>query len=544
MAYSLSAPVGDKNRSTKPEPGKKNQKFAPVANKPADVELVQVMLVANGYDVAVDGKCNASLVKAIQQFQKSKVGIKKPDGIIDPGGRSWKAGLSALNGYMKSVEKLEVYEIREGGKTKFVTKSEFEANQAKLLRVAYTKGDGMHTMASFWWDTLKEADEMLQGSDGLLMAMTEFSVRFANKKAEPPYTPILDARSEADLLRIYAKAKKPDWKKISDQEQKAVKAHNKGARAFNAYLDAKIGTAGNLMKAAEVTSDISFAVVETYATGYLVVTRGMPPAKAHALASAGTSGMKSASMQVGNYLIGKKVDFGQVAVDTAFGYAKGLVGGKIGQAFLNGAATKLGAKLASKFSSRIGKKGVELFFQKFLSTGYGQGVVENAAKEAIGLFQSSIKKGKAPSQKEFEDAVIKVLTGSILKAPASKSLAAWDVKVPAKTRQYVEQTLTAKTLEGIKKSLAREHGKQLINDVSSKIYKETVDEIWKTTGNKAIEVGSLYAVERLTGQQTDTQLQKLTEEGIRRDTKLRLKIQVIVQARMLKGLEAHKALAR
>lgn len=544
MTQSLSAPVGEKNRTTKPEPGKKAQKFAAVANKKADVELVQVMLVANGYNVAVDGKCNSGLIKVIRQFQKAKAGFKTPDGIIDPGGKSWKSGAAALNAYMKSVEKLEIYEIKEGGKTKFVTKSEFEAKQAKLLKTVWTKGNGMHSMAEFWWDTLREADEMLQGSDGLLMAMTEFSVRFANSKAEPPYMPIINARSEASLLRALTKLKKPDWRKIVDQETKCVKAYNKAARAFNTYLDAKIGTAGKLMKAAETTSDISFAIVETYATGYLVVTRGVSPAKAHAIASAGTSGLKSASVQAGNYLIGKKVDFGKIAVDTAFGFGKGLVGGKIGAAFLNGAASKLGAKLAAKLSSRVGKKGAELFFQKFLATGYGQGLVENAAKEAIGFFQTAIQKGRAPTKKEYEDAVIKILMGSALNSPASKSLAAWDVKVPAKTREFVADTLTPKTLDAIKKNLAKTYGKQLVNDTSSAIYKEIQESVLRTVGNKAVESGSLYAADRLNGQQSEAQLQKLTDEGVKRDAKLRLEIHVLIEARMVRGLEAQKAMAR
>lgn len=544
MAYSLSAPVGDKKRTTKPEPGKKKQKFAAVANKTADVEMVQVMLVANGFNVAVDGKCNGALIKTIRQFQKSKAGFKTPDGIIDPGGKSWKAGQAAFNGYMKSVEKLQVYEVKQGGKTKYVTKSEFEANQAKLLRIALAKGDGMKMMADFWWDTLKEADQMLQGADGMLMAMTEFSVRFANSKAEPPYTPIINAQSESGLLVALCKSKRPNWEKIVAQETKAVKAHNKAAKAFNVYLDAKIGTSGKMLMAAETTSEISFAVVETYATGYLVVTRGMPPAKAHALASAGTSALKSASLQTGNYLIGKKVDFGKIAWDTVAGFAKGYAGGKIGTAFLNGAASKLGTKLAGKLSSRVGKKGAELFFQKFLATGYGQGVIENAVKEAIGLMEPIIRKGRAPSQKQFEDAVIKVLGGSVFNSPASKSLTVWDVKVPAKTREFLTNTLTPKTLDGVKKSLAKEYGPKLVNDVSTKISKELQESIWRSVGNKATEIGSLYTVERLNGQQSDTQLQKLTEEGIKRDAKLRQEIRQMMEARLIKGLEAQKALAR
>jgi hypothetical protein len=64
-------------------------------NKPADVKLVQTGL--NGIagllgtaPLPVDGVCTPAMVDMIKTFQFRLVGVVKPDGRIDPGGKSWK----------------------------------------------------------------------------------------------------------------------------------------------------------------------------------------------------------------------------------------------------------------------------------------------------------------------------------------------------------------------------------------------------------------------------------------------------------------------
>jgi Calpain family cysteine protease len=60
------------------------------ANKLADVILVQQLLNKKGAKLTADGKCGKMSVMAIMAFQK-KLGMLKPDGLISPGGRTWKA---------------------------------------------------------------------------------------------------------------------------------------------------------------------------------------------------------------------------------------------------------------------------------------------------------------------------------------------------------------------------------------------------------------------------------------------------------------------
>lgn len=71
-AKSISASVGQ---------GGKNEK--------EDVRTVQILLNAQGASIGTDGLIGPKTIRAIIDFQRSKVGLSSPDGRIDPGGRSW-----------------------------------------------------------------------------------------------------------------------------------------------------------------------------------------------------------------------------------------------------------------------------------------------------------------------------------------------------------------------------------------------------------------------------------------------------------------------
>ncbi len=59
-------------------------------NNAEDVEAVQMAMNNFGYGLKVDGDCGPITKKAIVKFQKEEVGTKKPDGRVDPGGKTWR----------------------------------------------------------------------------------------------------------------------------------------------------------------------------------------------------------------------------------------------------------------------------------------------------------------------------------------------------------------------------------------------------------------------------------------------------------------------
>lgn len=67
-------------------------------NRPSDVKLVQILLNLNDdgslvlpAPVVTDGICGSQTVAAIERFQRQVVGVRQPDGLIDPRGRTLRA---------------------------------------------------------------------------------------------------------------------------------------------------------------------------------------------------------------------------------------------------------------------------------------------------------------------------------------------------------------------------------------------------------------------------------------------------------------------
>ncbi|MEQ3711396.1 MAG: peptidoglycan-binding domain-containing protein [Tateyamaria sp.] len=528
MSLAITAPVGDKNRITKAD--KKGEKFKPVANKADDVKMVQLFLIANGYNVPIDGKVNATMIKAIRAFQKSACGFKKPDGIIDPGGKTWKAGLAKLkakhDANMKDLANR--VEVKEGGKIKHVTIKEFEKRQAAMLRKYQARADGLIGQAECWENFANDAEKTMLGGEGFMMQMTEFTVRWANNKAEPPWNAILNARSEAKFLKSLTTHSKPNWEKISAQETKAVKAHNAGAKAFKTYINARIGTAGSIAGTLEVVRDTSFTVVEVYATAQIVIqSKGkIKPYEAQILAATSVEGVKSSAGQVGEVLAGNKnvtLDSAakKVAMDMFFAGAGAAITGKLGPAMAKKFAGDFSVQMFSKLgTNKIPKEAIDKLITKFLKSGAGQAYMENMAKETFMLLKTGIEKGKITG-KDFQDAFFKAATAGLLKGGFGKAISKFNADRPNRTSLVVGKLVYSKYLKGAPDMLRKlypdeanltkilvKHGPDIAQNMSEKI------------SGKVTETAVLAAVDKASGTENEKQLANLYESELRKSKAL------------------------
>src|SRR6056297_1369488 len=132
MAPRLKAPVGVF--------GPRETEGDPVRNAPADVELVRRMLKANGFNVPQGSKVDAGLIKAIHHMQK-KAGIRNPDGVVDPGKRTFKAMLPKYEAALKAGEVGETVakpvpmkKIVWKGKELLLTEKDYEKAKADIFK--------------------------------------------------------------------------------------------------------------------------------------------------------------------------------------------------------------------------------------------------------------------------------------------------------------------------------------------------------------------------------------------------------------------------
>ena len=534
MALKLSAAVGDKTRITKPDPKKDKGKLGPVKNLPADVELVRLMFKANGYPIEVHGKCDAGLISTIRDFQKKKLGFKKPDGIVDPGGRTWSAGLAKLAAQVSADAKVEVYEVTEGGKTKFVSKAEYEAGEKALKHEMLSKANMMYTQAEAWSDFCTDVEQTRQSADGLMMALAEFTVSMVNDQTDPPWNKILDVRSQASILKSAVDRAKPDWAKVLQKDSKATKAYMAGGKAFHKFIDERISTASKIVGSLEVVRDTAFTVVEVYITARLVVTKGMSPAKANAVAAASTEALKSGAGQFGEYAAGNKVTWDSAAkkvfVDSFIAGLAGAAGGKLGAALSKGLAGKLAAKVLPKLTGKISQKVGAAFFNRFLTSKAGEAMVTTALKEAIGLFKPAIEKGRPPNAKEIKEAVAKTLTAGILTHASFKALESFTKHLPGAAETFLSKTLSPKVMEGMRKDLVKLYDEDTVNQLIAKHGDAMYLKVADMLGGKIADKVAIDAINGSDGSQSAKVMQKLANESMRKDADLRKKIEAILKS--------------
>ena len=541
MNLAITAPVGDKNRITKAS--KKGEKFKPVANKADDVKMVQLFLIANGYNVAIDGKVNAGMIKAIRAFQKSACGYKKPDGIIDPGGKTWKAGFGKLktrhDANMKELANR--VEVKEGGKIKLITIKEFEKRQAEMLKRYSNRADGLIGQAECWESFAKDAEKTMQGADGFMMQMTEFTVRWSNKTAEPPWNAILTARSEAKFLKSLTTHSKPNWDKISAQETKAVKAHNAGVKAFKSYIEARIGTASAYAGGLEIVRDTAFTVVEVYATAQIViVSKGkIKPYEAQIIAATAVEGIKTSAGQVGEVAAGNNVTFqgaaSKVAMNMFFAGAGAAITGKLGPAMAKKFSGDFAVTLFSKLgTNKLPKEAIDKLITKFLKSGAGQAYMENMAKETFMLLKVQIEKGQV-SGKDFQDAFFKAATAGLLKGGIGKSFEKFAAARPEATKTVVGKVVYSKYLKGTPDFLRKLYpDEEILNKTLIKHGPEMAANITEKLSGKVAETAALKAVDAASGTENDKQLTRLYEAELRKSKALHDELDKLMKSEVAK----------
>jgi len=157
-------------------------------------------------------------------------------------------------------------------------------------------------------------------------------------------------------------------------------------------------------------------------------------------------------------------------------------------------------------------------------------MVVNALKEVIGLFKPLIEKGRAPNMKEIKAAVAKVLTAGILDHSVGKALGGFTSKFPTASADFLKKTLGPKTMASMRgdlvklydagtfDKLAKDHGGEIFETISKKL-----------TGNW-LSKASVDAINASDGTQSAKQMQKLANDALRKDEKLRKKIENMIKS--------------
>lgn len=516
----LSAPVG-----TKPRPSKGPE----TKNKPADVELLRKLLQSNGYNKVPEGKkVDTLLLKVISAHQK-KLGHKSPDGVVDPGGKTFKSLVPKYLAALKkspppSKEPIRVYPIIYRGKKYELLEKDYDAAIAQLLKtlkpVVYGRLDYCLSLAKIYHKARERADvkkdfwravshDWIGAEDALPKAKTYDAAMKANNT----------------LLASY---RSKNLKKLDQAFVDSDKTIALFEKEVAHYLE-KLGSGAKLgLTVIQVSRAVSFAILAAAAAPVLVAGSSMTLAQATAVSQVGARVIQSAGEELEKHASGQKVSVSSaiknISIDGIIEtITLGLIS-KVDTSVINKYVSKVLPKVASSVKG-ISSKHLHPMIQKFVSN-TGEAMAQEVLKQGLTLTGEAAKKGKVPSKKDYEKTMTDLLyTG--LSTSFLKHMTDFEASYKA---DYGKTVQSAVIPEVVKRQVAPGY------KIPKPIEKKIVNQVYQKVADTALKMGYDQVVEVYTGKEDGKKLNKLMQQRLSRD-KL---FADLVRKELLKAAKSHK----
>ncbi len=396
-----------------------------VRNAPADVMVVQRLLAAAGQKTEVNGRANGAFVKAISGFQKAN-GFRTPDGVVDPGGRTFKALVKKASAGKGPGVEIEVLQVVVKGKTFLLTEKDHQKAVAEICKKLNRVLVAMKSQYETVDETARFYIDAATGASGFMDALVMWSSSLRAGLKEPGFSK--GPAAWGALMKVEKALNAKDVRKAVAEMPAAQKAVNAYAREVEAYGDKFAGGAKKMQENLELVRDASFEIATYIAAGYLVARGKASPAKAKASAGALFGMIKSASTQYGRSLAGYSdsglESAGIIMFDTIAGGVKGGLSAKY--------IDKLGSSLAGALIkdppfSYIGTAGIQKIYRIWVK-GAGKQAVSELFDSALAIVtdagKTKVIKGKKfdwgkALEKKMVDGLFKVATAGFLGNVAS-----------------------------------------------------------------------------------------------------------------------------
>lgn len=469
MAIKLKSPVGKNALTAKAS-----------KNATEDVVLLRQMLRANKFNVRPDGGCDASLCKAILNFQK-KAGLKIQDGVVDPGGATFNALLPLYQKVINAAKNSNWYVVKFQNKNVKVAETDLIAIRDELFKAIRPSINKMNQRHAEAMGLYKDHIRVAQQKEGFAESVMQWvSIKYSGVDYPSGRTVFMADACMSDLNNAVRKKNVDKTKAALIAAAPAVNKFNTEMRAFHEGI---VEGSSKAIKDLETTSDTSFLIFEALVTASLSKTAGN---KADDIAATGTAFLKSTAQQYGRYLAGKEVSFFSVTVDTASALGTSLLGKKLGK-YID--QKKLIGITGKKFAQRIrsgplpinitntmGEKIIEKHARGSLKDAIS-GAVMGALKEG----EQAFKRGRLPNFDELmdhaADIVLASMAGAVMGAFAKQR-----PKFAHKLKKYMGDHQTLNSVKNIK------NGKLFIA-MSESNKKKVIDQALKTFGTKGTENG-------------------------------------------------------
>lgn len=519
----LSAPVGQSPRESE---GK------PVKNKADDVLLIRKMLEANKIGpLGTSKKVDAGLLKAIAAYQK-KIGFKRPDQVVDPGGRTVTALLPKFKAVIAAEAKAAKepkLEVTFRGKKIIVTQKEHDKLKAEVIKNLTPYMKSLIKNQKSCLETYQSYLDTAMIKDGVLNAVAQAIIIKAGSVKMPDNK--LATRSISAAGKLERAISSKDLKQIDEALPAAEMAINAFSDDLLRFLKEFTGSAQTTGTVLMVSSAVCFAVVGALATPVLVTGAGMSVGTATVVSGAGVGVLQSASQELGKHASGQKVtvwtSVQSIVIDGTIGGLTAGIGSKIPLGFCDDMAKAVAPRLASKVPFMATKE-LEKFIANYIA-GSGQEVIKSAIGEAIKVVGKIAKSGKAPTEKDFNDAVQSVLYSALL-GGLVKNLGGFQKKWAYKNKDMLQ----GKILPDRFAKLAKDN--KIPNTLKAKLWAEVSNKV----SDEMLKAGYGAVISSASGKESESQLTDMAAKAVEKDKKL----QKLVDAEMLKAMKKLKIEAK
>jgi len=308
------------------------------------------------------------------------------------------------------------------------------------------------------------------------------------------------------------------------QAERAVNAFTADVMRF---LNEFIGSAGTTATVLTVTSATCFAVVGALAAPILIAG-GVSAGGAAVVSGAGVSVLSSAANELGGAASGQKVNLWEslknVAIDGTIGAATAGIANKIPLGFVEKIAKNLAPRLASKVPG-IAAAQLQPFITKFLQ-GSGEETIKSAVGEAITIVGKIAKTGKAPTEKDFEEAVMKIVS-TALTAGLLKNLGSFNKSWTMKSRASLEGQIFPDALKAVMKG-----NNQLPPVIKAKVWAEVMGKVQEQVS----QAGTAQVLDVAKGSFDEAKMLAEADKAVKANPKIRK----LVEDEMKKSLKKNK----
>ncbi|MFK7875009.1 MAG: hypothetical protein AB8B71_04410 [Paracoccaceae bacterium] len=409
----LAAPVG----AAREGKGKK------VANNKNDVLLVQQMMRFNGYLVAKDGKVTSRFIKEIKRYQSNECNSKTPDGIVDPGGTTFKKLLPKYKKDMKTLEDLEaelektmVYTIKYKGKEIVVLEEDYDRVRNETLK--FVK-DLLKVYEKTVVRNRKSLDDIMKQVNMKDDFVKNMSARliFSFRDVEPP-KPVFQKKSEAYVAKIKGHIGSKNFAGIESDMPRLELVMGQAHKEMIDYLNSFQGAAKLTADVFNGASAVGFAIVGIFAAPAILASAATAGVTLSAAGTFTAVGGGLAMLQTGSQELGKHAYGAKPGQTLGKSALKIVIDGTVG-AILGRLGAKLPTNVTTEVVEAVAKEGTKKF--AWLTMDNAKRLLMEAVKdggsEMINQLKNALNKsidtGKPPTQDELTKAISDVVFAAI-----------------------------------------------------------------------------------------------------------------------------------